>query len=326
MSENKTMSRTIHIVCCLGAAASLRQGMAISAKDVLYSYDSLRLGRLDALVDVASWRAMRLAQQKSMERRPRNAKWRKTRKPNSPNGDLLYEFDRLADATSVLLWIGTGIDNQLTLVWLPQFLRVIGVPLEKLWFVQFERSSKGDPSPRSIDDASLATLDEAWSALIAPDPTALVRFVNRPSATLPWLPTALKTQLSQFPDSQSGLNSYEAQLLASTRDRGSAPVNAYFDTLIKFKDAGDSIHDRWLFWRMLRLGDSSLPHPALTLAGGQTILGDTEVHLTEVGEQLLRSEANFIELNGIDEWVGGVHLDSRARNIWVHQDGTLVRA
>jgi Domain of unknown function (DUF1835) len=50
-----------------------------------------------------------------------------------------------------------------------------------------------------------------------------------------------------------------------------------------------------------------------------------EAHLTPEGEQFLRGELNFVELNGIDDWVGGVHLDSRTGDVWFNQDRKIVR-
>jgi hypothetical protein len=42
------------------------------------------------------------------------------------------------------------------------------------------------------------------------------------------------------------------------------------------------------------------------------------------GETFLEGSKNFTEANGIDEWVAGVHLDSRAAGIWFRHGETLV--
>jgi hypothetical protein len=36
--------------------------------------------------------------------------------------------------------------------------------------------------------------------------------------------------------------------------------------------------------------------------------------ITETGQRVLQGQADFVELNGIDLWLGGVHL--RADNLW----------
>jgi hypothetical protein len=49
------------------------------------------------------------------------------------------------------------------------------------------------------------------------------------------------------------------------------------------------------------------------------------VELTELGETVRKGEADFVALNGIDLWLGGVHLEDK-NNLWRwdEQSGTLV--
>jgi hypothetical protein len=47
------------------------------------------------------------------------------------------------------------------------------------------------------------------------------------------------------------------------------------------------------------------------------------VALTGAGELVLNGRANAIELNGIDDWVLGVHLDSKQGRVWYRKDGAL---
>ena len=79
------------------------------------------------------------------------------------------------------------------------------------------------------------------------------------------------------------------------------------------------------FLRLRRLADPALPRPAVTLSGERTSICGTEVRLTSDGEQFLMGQSNFVELNGIDDWVCGVHLDSRVGHVWYHQDGKIIR-
>ena len=46
--------------------------------------------------------------------------------------------------------------------------------------------------------------------------------------------------------------------------------------------------------------------------------------LTDAGESVLAGHANAVELNGIDDWVLGVHLDSENGSVWYRKDGALV--
>ena len=51
-----------------------------------------------------------------------------------------------------------------------------------------------------------------------------------------------------------------------------------------------------------------------------------KVRLTAAGEAFLKGRKNFVEVNGIDEWVAGVHLDSGTGDVWFRDGETLVAA
>jgi hypothetical protein len=86
----------------------------------------------------------------------------------------------------------------------------------------------------------------------------------------------------------------------------------------------DLVGDLVLFARLHQLASPDLAHPLVTLSGDPHDLRNCQVALTEAGESVLAARANAVELNGIDDWVLGVHLDSRHGSVWYHKDGTLV--
>jgi hypothetical protein len=137
---------------------------------------------------------------------------------------------------------------------------------------------------------------------------------------------ALSKLLYRYPGIQSGVNRYEARLLASTRVQGPsvARIIAY-SMKDSFVEDEECVGDNWLFWRMRRLADATVARPAITLSGNQTTIRGTEARLTRDGERFLSGELNFVDLNGIEDWVGGVRLDSRAGSVWFHRDKEIVR-
>lgn len=66
--------------------------------------------------------------------------------------------------------------------------------------------------------------------------------------------------------------------------------------------------------------------PAIRMTGTRTELRNTEATVTDDGLAMLNGELSFISANGIDDWIGGVHLDSRIGNVWYRADGGLVPA
>ena len=134
-----------------------------------------------------------------------------------------------------MTWLGTGLADQLTLAWMPQMLCMVGGRPEALRVVQFERTASGavsptvailnrdeiryHPAPLGVGSASLAYLDDVWSA-----PSHPGRWADPlPGCYPPPAPppcAALGKMLFGYPDLRSGVNRYDTQLLVSTKTDG----------------------------------------------------------------------------------------------------------
>ena len=74
--------------------------------------------------------------------------------------------------------------------------------------------------------------------------------------------------------------------------------------------------------RISRLGSPQLTRPLLHL-GPDTTSADPHmrsVTLTEFGEEVLAGQGNHLSVNGVDDWVGGVHLSSQHSNVWRYDE------
>jgi hypothetical protein len=231
--EDRAVSRTIHVTCGYYA---LNEALSISSRDIVSLRDNLSFGPLGALDDLETWCTMRRAYWDHVERESAQTRKRRRRSKNVTQDYIGGGLDRLADADEVVIWLGTGLAEQLALAWMPQLLRAIGGRAESLRVVQFERTLAGaaiptigilsgdelqqGPTPRPVDSESLDYLDKAWTAVTTSDPVSLTGFIDNVSSPLPVLRAALERILWGYPDVRSGINRYEARLLASTRDVG----------------------------------------------------------------------------------------------------------
>jgi hypothetical protein len=165
----------------------------------------------------------------------------------------------------------------------------------------------------------------AWEAVTAPEPDALLAFLTEPNPALPLLRRGLSALLYHYPDRGTGLNAWEYQLLTYVRNVGPKASRVVGYTMAHDMDFPAWMADNYLFQRLRRLGDGAVPRPLLTLSGDTTTLRGTEVRLTQHGDAILAGGGNAVEWNGIDDWVAGVHLDSRNGRVWFHNEQTLVR-
>src|SRR5262249_12959776 len=139
---------------------------------------------------------------------------------------------------------------------------------------------------------------------------------------LSFMRPALRRLIARYPDAASGLSVHDEMLLRNVRDRGPRAVRIIVETMKEDFSSGDAVGDGWLFYRLRQLGRGA--HPAVVLSGELTIR-DAQVRLTDAGNNVLSGKANVVDLNGVDEWIGGVHLDSANGQTWFRQDDRLVR-
>jgi hypothetical protein len=72
----------------------------------------------------------------------------------------------------------------------------------------------------------------------------------------------------------------------------------------------------WSFWwRVMELAGSRAPAIGLHVGESGERLPPGEIHLTEVGRAMLEGRVDWVRLNGIDRWLGGVHLEG-GESMW----------
>ncbi len=176
--------------------------------------------------------------------------------------------------------------------------------LETLW------PTRGRATAGALDAAT-----SAWSALRAPEPTALAELATRDSPDLPFLAPALRRLLEELPSPVDGLSGTERRALQVIAAGAQSPPAA-FVAAQRLEDA-PFLGDAWFYRALSALGQGAtrlvetaegapLPLPP-PLGDGREFAG-LSVHLTPTGEAALRGEADRVELLGIDRWLGGTHI------------------
>jgi hypothetical protein len=158
----------------------------------------------------------------------------------------------------------------------------------------------------------------AWAALRAPDPAGLGRVAASRSPELRFLGEAFDRLGREYPSTRDGLSLTERRILAATPADG-APAGEVF-VRVGEREARPFLADLFCFRTMARLAGARVPLLELDPAGGQVDAG-TRLALTAAGRRVLAGDADHVALNGIDRWVGGVHLRGPAAR-WRWDEGT----
>ena len=326
-SEN---SRELHIAPGASAGGTIKSALNLPDGCLLDNLDVLSVGPLFRFQTLDDWSAVR------------DRYWRSVTEfdfslSEYPR-DVFRHIERVREADSITVWIGTGLSDQMLFIWLPQFLRVLGVEPERLRIIQFandpvsgrEIISVGELSPEKIkqhppaipiDADSLAAADLAWNAVTADDPWPLVNFLAQ-NAGPPLLKQSLRSLLYRYPDIETGLSYLKMKLLEMVVEQGPNAVRVIGYTMIRTIDSLDPVGDWQLFGWLRSLGPPAAQRPLISLHGKLENMREAEVRITDLGRRVLAREANFVTLNGIDEWVGGVHL--AAERVWFQRNGVIV--
>ena len=187
------------------------------------------------------------------------------------------------------------------------------------------------PTRALVTAEQIRLAQDAWAAFTAPDPRRIESVLARDCAALPYLAPALRRHLQQFPSVRNGLNRLQNQALevvaAGTAKLG--PIFVQVSDREEQKFIGDTM--LWACLDELARGRA----PLLAIAGPEAIvrplhepLQDLDrwtVTITDQGRAVLRGEADWVRLNGIDSWLGGVHLQgAESPWRWDEAQGKLV--
>lgn len=184
-----------------------------------------------------------------------------------------------------------------------------------------------------VSDAALALARRGWAAFRAPDPRSIVALLSGDSAALEFLAPALRRHLEQFPGAQDGLSRSERQALQAIEAGVSRLGPLYRAAHHQREEAiflGDAVFALYLE------GLARVREPSLEARDGKPLVAprretdgrdfwEREVVLTSAGRAVIAGRADHARLNGIDRWLGGVHLQGvEPRWRWDGAAGRLV--
>lgn len=167
-------------------------------------------------------------------------------------------------------------------------------------------------SRHEITGAELRLASAAWAAYRSPDPRAIEELLHDDTSSLPLLHNAFMAHLARFPSTRNGLGRIENRALELI-DQGLESFGELFPGFGR----EESLYGLGDFQLWLALKQMSMARtPLLTCENGQSMheplesakLRNTKFALTPQGKLALTGEGDFVAMNGIDLWLGGVHV------------------
>lgn len=182
-----------------------------------------------------------------------------------------------------------------------------------------ERLRERCPDRQPVSGAQLELAQTAWAAFRSPDPNRLTNLLQQNSSALPFLSSALWRHLQQFPPTKNGLSRSESQALEAIAS-GITALGQVYRALHHDREEAIFLGDDTFG---LYIGGLSAGHEPLVLwEGGEIIEAPRgcdhspefwkgKVRLTPLGNAVLEGATDRVTVNGIERWLGGVHLSER---------------
>lgn len=236
-----------------------------------------------------------------------------------------------------VLWFEADLYDQLQIAEILARLAGLGVPAERITLICIGEHAGiarfgglGELTAEQLRElphtnacarltpAALELATRAWAAFRAPTPEDLGAIAAARLGELRFLGEAFDRLSREYPATRDGLSLTERRVLAAVAD--GAPDAGTAFVRAGARETRPYMGDTTCFGRMDWMAEG--PHPLLRLdPPGRPVERTTGVRLTATGARVLAGEADQVALNGIDRWIGGVHLQGH-RVPWCWDDGT----
>jgi hypothetical protein len=259
----------------------------------------------------------------------------------------LNEFiEKIKASDTFTLWLAPGAHDQFLWAWLSHLFEFLKIDWSRVEIkhlfntkpTKFPYITLGELRPEdfakcqdfALNETYVAALHEAYDALSDNTPQKLLAVTTKAINPLPELRKGLQTYLKSYPDSKTGLTIFEKAVLKGCKDKRQKMARVAAEAML-FEGYDDHLcigHD-FFFDRIFKLSQFHSKNPLVEIFGEMPVGPEpnltSEVQITDTGQDVLSGTKNQLDLNGIDEYIGGVHLSSQAGTArWFYENGALI--
>ncbi|MDJ0613842.1 MAG: hypothetical protein QNJ29_09195 [Rhizobiaceae bacterium] len=234
-----------------------------------------------------------------------------------------WNTERPKEHQKLLFWLDGTLDWQLSLAKLCYLYEQSHDALPELYVIEPTTHSYDLPfsslsimNPKwlvaaqykvsKFDRVQVSLFADVWRAFCQDEPFKQIAELNKldlSSASR----FALKFLRSHYPKETSGLTDWQETLLRYAIQQKPEAIRI-IGYAIGSSNSPDHFGDIKLFDELLALGATDLDAPLLKLSGNLELMRETNVEVLPLAHDVLDGKENFSKLNGIERWIGGVHL------------------
>ncbi len=249
--------------------------------------------------------------------------------------DFIYRDQTLASYSryqKTILWFEHDLYDQLQLIQLLSWFAELKAVPTSLFLVctsqYLGEASRQDVTRLELQQtpvcpAMLRLAEQAWKAFTAPTPEPWADLLTVNTQSLPFLNGAIERMLQEYPAPETGLSRTQHTILqtlkAESMPRGK--LFAEYQATESRRFMGD-----WSFWGILkRLSQAPQPLISLLVADADLHLGENmqRLSITPAGLEVLDGQESWLDIQRIDQWLGGVHLTPTNTWYWDRENREL---
>ncbi len=313
-------SETVHLICGDSTRGSLRQAFHLKKGSIVTCRDNLALGRQTLT--------------------PSYAEWHKARKEALADiyGDEYIElfedgdsspcfenFELLHNDCPILIWADGLLATQMMIAFMCNHLITNTRPADRLHILRYSQPTAGftfaglpwiwpdelkrqRPETQHLSPQEVEAYQRIWLLFISSKPADHLALATdddikalASSATAPLI--------RRYPSKASGFTGVETELVEAALKHEPTTVRIVAEVM-GYNETPDSFGDLFLYNRLLDMGADNLAHPLFRFefSGNKRHMRACKTHVLPIAHEILAGRKNMVALNGIDQWIGGVHL------------------
>jgi hypothetical protein len=224
----------------------------------------------------------------------------------------------------IVLWFEDDLYDQLQLIQLLDFFARGAARTKTLSLIQVDgyipplsaaKLKDLDRKRRRVTTEQLDLAHRAWKAFGSDDPEAISRLLDEKTPALPYLASALKRHLEEFPAVGSGLSRSEREALTAIDEGHATPIAAFLEVAKKQESVflGDVV-----FYSYLERLSGNKNNALVTWRDGSAVVAPSsetsrdfvngELKLTTLGYKVLGGDTDWQSVNTQSRWLGGVEI------------------
>lgn len=312
-------SQAVHVIWGDSAAGCLQQAYALQRDQIVVSSDLPSVGRQILTSDLRKWADARWVAYDDLYGNQTTSEWRK-----EPGSYLISNTDLLKGNGPIFLWSDGLLATQLLIASVCYVVCEDGQRNSRLHIIRYryrpphrggfasiptmsiKQLTKHRPATAKLSSNECLLYAQIWRDYCSSEITAHRRLILD-SDYNELTDGALVFLKRRYPIRHTGLNEIETNLVRTALEHGPKPARVIGHTM-GCDETPDLVGDIYLFRRMLAMSAPIAKHPLFRFEGNTRHMRSCAFNVLPLANEVLSGKQNMIDLNGINQWIGGLHL------------------